>query len=132
MAERNITRQRLEFLLENWGLFATTGEAIIRVPTQCGSVERRWNDNPSRFGHGERAYISRGTPDDGLGLVVERCVLALEPRQQRALLLHYGHLYTSIRLAATLHISPAAVEALVATAAIAVWEMLEAEACRAA
>ena len=49
MKKTVITLHVLEMLLNNWGIFVSTGTWGPKVATQCGSIEREWNSNLSRY-----------------------------------------------------------------------------------
>lgn len=129
MADRKITRERLEYLLENWGRYVTSGAPVgPQIARECGSVERQWNDDPSRYVWEGRAYVSRGTSDINvaLALVVEEAVLTLAHKAQLSLVMRYGKNLTMVCIAMTVRCSLPVAEALVGGATIAVWEHLEA------
>lgn len=91
MAKTSITPQVLEMLLENWGLFVSTGSWGPRIATECGSAEREWNSNLSRY-----VWDSEGRPlrdrqcDDALGEMLEHIILDLPMDYVRVLLRRYA------------------------------------------
>lgn len=143
----SVTTQILEMLLENWGLFCTTGSWGPRVATECGSAERAWNTDASRrvwsdkdhqpVGAGDadglpRNFIAAGRSarrlqaDDAQGALVER-LLQDAPLEWRRVLLHrYGFNRTGYVLATSMNTSIGQVEALLVSARVHVHERLEA------
>lgn len=86
-----ITHQQLEMLLENWGLFCTTGNWGPAASIVCGSAEREYADNLGRYvwDDGSRpARAMRG--DDALGMLIERALESCPMDWRRVLLRWYG------------------------------------------
>jgi len=90
MAKTTITPDVLEMLLENWGLFVNSGSWGPRIANQCGSAEREWNSNLSRY-----VWDNEGRPvrerqcNDELGDRVERIIRDLPMDYIRVLLSRY-------------------------------------------
>jgi hypothetical protein len=130
MKDRKITRERLEYLLENWGKYVTVGAPVgPQVPTRCGSVESQYAADPSRYVWEGRAYVPRGTGDmdESLAVLTEKAVLTLCDKYQHALVMRYGKGLTLVAIAMNARCSLPSAEAMIASATIAVWEHLESE-----
>lgn len=127
--DRAITRQRLEYLLENWGRYVTHGTpAGPQVSKRCGSAESEYANDPARYVWEGRAYVPRdtGTLDEHLGERVERVAVTLPDDLQRVLLMRYAGNCTLVYIAMQVGMSLAQAEARLAAAQVQVWEKLEA------
>lgn len=92
MKKTVITLHVLEMLLNNWGIFVSTGTWGPKVATQCGSIEREWNSNLSRY-----VWDDQGRPakeiqcNDKLGVLLEEIICSLPIDYVKVLLDWYAH-----------------------------------------
>lgn len=91
MKKTSITPQVLEMLLDNWGLFVSSGSWGPKVATQCGSIEREWNSNLSRYVWDDARPSRDIACDDALGFMLEKIIRALPIDYVRVLLDWYAH-----------------------------------------
>lgn len=125
MAKSSITPQVLEMLLENWGLFVTTGNWGPKQQHECGSAERAWNSNPARYVWEGAAHIPAKQADDTLGILMEGVIANAPQDYVRPLLFFYGYRRQPFEFAGTMRISRAQAECLLVSAKAFVKTKLE-------
>lgn len=91
MKRTAITPHVLEMLLENWGLFVSSGSWGPKVATQCGSIEREWNSNLSRYVWDDARPVKNTAYNDALGFMLENIICALPIDYVRVLLDWYAY-----------------------------------------
>jgi hypothetical protein len=101
----NITSHVLEMLLENWGIFVTTGHWGPEVRKECGSIERQWNSDSSRYVWEGNASVRQKQADEVLGILVERLLADMPTDHVRPLLYFYGHNKQPFQFAGLMRIS---------------------------
>lgn len=121
----NITPQVLEMLLENWGIFVTTGNWGPEARKECGSIERQWNSNPSRYVWEGNASVPRKSADDTLGILIERLLSDMPSDYVRPLLHFYGYNRQPFEFAGSMRISAAMASSLLISAKSTLKQSLE-------
>lgn len=111
-----ITNHVLEMLLENWGIFVTTGHWGPEVRKECGSIERQWNSDSSRYVWEGNASVRKNVADDVLGILIERLVGDMPIDYIKALLYFYGHNKQPVQFAGLMRISSAMAECILISA----------------
>jgi hypothetical protein len=97
MKKTDVTPQVLEMLLENWGLFVTSGNWGPKIATECGSAERAFNhvrgryDRNRRDQSGDDEPISTAQCQDDLGERLERIIRELPIDYVNVLVRAYGY-----------------------------------------
>ncbi len=91
MKQTAITPHVLEMLLENWGVFVSTGSWGPRVATECGSIEREFNSNLSRYVWDDARPVKDKSCDETLGFMLESIIRNLPMDFVRVLLDWYAH-----------------------------------------
>lgn len=128
MKKTVINAQQLESLLVNWGAFVMTGSWGPKVSDECGSCERQWNSDASRFAwDGGRPPRMHDEADEALGALVEAVLEDIPMDWRRVLLQRYGHKRGGYQLAMAMNTSIRQVEALLVSARTYVLEQLEAD-----
>jgi hypothetical protein len=125
MKKTDITPQVLEMLLENWGAFVTTGHWGPQVRTECGSIERQWNSDSSRYVWEGNATTPRKEANDALGIMIERLVSDMPTDHVRPLLYFYGYNKQPVQFAGLMRISSAMADSLLITAKSTLKQSLE-------
>lgn len=120
-----ITNHVLEMLLENWGLFVTTGHWGPEQRTECGSIERQWNSDSSRYVWEGNASVRPKQADDVMGILIERLVGEMPTDYVRPLLYFYGHNKQPVQFAGTMRISSAMAASLLISAKSSLKQSLE-------
>lgn len=127
MSRRNITRQRLEYLLKNWGTWerslARTGPGSRTV---CGSAESRYASDSARYVWEGTVNVPRETPDDMvLAELTEEALTTITVGDQQMLVARYAREYSVKLIAARMGMSVATAEARIDSAMLSVWRKLE-------
>jgi len=91
MKQTAITPHVLEMLLENWGVFVSTGSWGPRVATECGSIEREWNSNLSRYVWDDARPVKDKSCNESLGFMLESIIRDLPMDFVRVLIDWYVH-----------------------------------------
>lgn len=91
MKQTAITSHVLEMLLENWGAFVSTGSWGPRVATECGSIEREFNSNLSRYVWDDARPVKDTACDETLGFMLEHIIRDFPMDYVRVLLDWYAH-----------------------------------------
>lgn len=92
MRKTMITAHVLEMLLVNWGIFVSTGSWGPRPQKQCGSAERAWNSDLSRYvWEGKSKLVKDNQCDEELGLKLEEIIRALPISYVNILLKEYAY-----------------------------------------
>lgn len=91
MKQSSITPQVLEMLLDNWGLFVSSGSWGPKVATQCGSIEREFNSNLSRYVWDDARPVKDKSCNESLGFMLESIIRDLPMDFVRVLLDWYAH-----------------------------------------
>lgn len=116
MSER-ITRERLDFLLDNWAKWQRSERERIGPKQGYITVDRLFSWRPS--GGGDTAH------DEALALRMEEAVLRLVLVQQQALVGWYCQRRGVLSLAQFLNMSCVSAEAVLDTALCEVWRIVE-------
>lgn len=121
-----INAQQLESLLVNWGAFVMTGSWGPSISSECGSCERQWNANPSRYvWEGGKPQRLHDDADDALGALVERVLEGIPMDWRRVLLQRYGYRREGYKLAVALNTSVRHADALLVSARAYIVDKLE-------
>lgn len=126
MKKTSVTPQVLEMLLDNWGVFATTGRWGPKEQTECGSVERAYNSNLERYVWEGDAQVVPKQADDALGALLDRIIAAMPIDHVRPLAFYYGYRRQPFEFAGTMRITRAQADALLVSAKATVKQKLEA------
>lgn len=128
MRQRNITRQRLNYLLANWGYWEAATSIGPKVSMLCGSAERAYAKDTSRHVWGGAEYVPRETPDNLQPVLAEKTesvLLKLSDQYQRVIVLRYARNLVPEQIAARLCMSRVMAEAILDAAIVAAWSELE-------
>lgn len=80
-----MTKERLKFLLENWGRWQRAAKVGPVASTRCASHEREYASDPSRYVWEGNARVPELEHDCVLAEIVEDCVLTLPRMSQEVL-----------------------------------------------
>ncbi len=125
MAQTVVTPHVLEMLLQNWGLFVVSGHWGPLPQTECGSIERNWNSDKSRYVWDEHANVMPHHADDTLGILLEKILSDAPIDYVKPLLMFYGYKKQPRQFAYQLRVSPAQAESLLISAKSFVKHKLE-------
>lgn len=125
MSLSTITNHVLEMLLENWGLFVTTGNWGPKVATECGSMERIWNSDKSRYVWDGEAKALAKAANDTLGALLDKIICAAPIDYVRPLLFFYGHNQQPFQFAGLMRVSQSMAASLLVSAKAFVKQTLE-------
>lgn len=127
MKQIRMTRQRLEYLMRNWGVWQ---RSLSRVGPSaslvCGSAERRYASDAERYVWEGRSTVPRETPDDPvLAELTEEVVAQLVARHRRVIVERYVSEHSLRLVAARMGMSETTAEALLDAALADVMFRLE-------
>lgn len=126
MKTRNITRRRLEWLLENWGAWEANTNLGPAVSPLCGSAERAYASDTSRYVWDGRSTVPRETTDDPLiAQKTEAALLRLPEKQKKIIVLRYARQMRPESMAQFMRMSVVSVDALLDAAIVSIWSELE-------
>lgn len=91
MKQTAITPHVLEMLLENWGVFVSTGSWGPKIATECGSIEREFNSNLSRYVWDDARPVKDKSCNETLGFMLEHIIRDFPMDYVRVLLDWYAH-----------------------------------------
>lgn len=127
MKPKKLTRQRLEYLLKNWGTWERSiGRVGPGARVVCGSAEARYAGDAERYVWEGTANVPRETPDDPqLAERTEEILVRIPVHHQRMIVARYAREYSLQLLAAKWGMSQSTAEAQFEAALAAIWLELE-------
>jgi len=120
-----ITNHVLEMLLENWGIFVTTGNWGPLPRSECGSIERQWNSDKSRYVWEGKAASGHTECNPRLGALIEQMLQSLDDKHRKVLLHRYGYKKTMVSIAIELRLSLSFIDCLLIQAKILILEKIQ-------